>query len=238
MVAAPGWCGRSYAARAGRLTIGDVSVFIAAIAGVQNGLAIVISTRGGSHEAMILFGHYREVVSAAPACLARRTAGPAGRCRPLRSGIELRDVWFRYGDDHAVGAARCTLTIPAGAATALVGLNGAGKSTLVKLLCRFYDPTRGAILWDGVDLRELPVDELRGRIGAVFQDFMAYDLTRRGEHRRRRPATRWTTGSAIVAAAAPRRAATTTLDALPARLRHDADPDSSVDTDRDDPATA
>ena len=74
-----------------------------------------------------------------------------------------------------------------GSAVALVGLNGAGKSTLVKLLCRFYDPTRGAILWDGVDLRDLDVGELRDRIGAVFQDFMAYDLTARGEHRRRRP---------------------------------------------------
>ena len=42
-------------------------------------------------------------------------------------------------------------------AVGLVGLNGAGKSTIVKLLCRFYDPDRGAILWDGVDLRDLDV---------------------------------------------------------------------------------
>ena len=47
----------------------------------------------------------------------------------------------------------------------------------MKLLCRFYDPTRGRILWDGVDLRQLDVDRLRERIGAVFQDFMAYDLS-------------------------------------------------------------
>ena len=69
------------------------------------------------------------------------------------------------------------LAIPYGAAVALVGLNGAGKSTLVKLLCRFYDPQRGAILWDGVDLRELSTSELRERIGALFQDYMSYDLT-------------------------------------------------------------
>jgi ATP-binding cassette subfamily B protein len=48
---------------------------------------------------------------------------------------------------------------------------------LVKLLCRFYDPTRGAILWDGVDLRDIPVADLRRRMATVFQDFMAYDLT-------------------------------------------------------------
>jgi ATP-binding cassette subfamily B protein len=70
-----------------------------------------------------------------------------------------------------------TLTIPHGQSIALVGLNGAGKSTLVKLLCRFYDPTRGSISWDGVDIRDLPVTELRRRIGAVFQDYMTYDMT-------------------------------------------------------------
>jgi ATP-binding cassette, subfamily B, bacterial len=48
---------------------------------------------------------------------------------------------------------------------------------LIKLLCRFYDPTRGAILWDGIDLRDVAVSDLRERIGAVFQDYMNYDLT-------------------------------------------------------------
>src|SRR5690606_7813944 len=52
-----------------------------------------------------------------------------------------------------------------------------GKSTLVKLLCRFYDPVHGAILWDGVDIRDVDPAHLRRRIAAVFQDFMHYDLT-------------------------------------------------------------
>ncbi|MFJ1831192.1 ATP-binding cassette domain-containing protein, partial [Streptomyces sp. NPDC088178] len=52
-----------------------------------------------------------------------------------------------------------------------------GKTTLVKLLCRLYDPVRGAIRWDGVDLREVDPAELRRRIGVVFQDYMNYDLT-------------------------------------------------------------
>lgn len=69
------------------------------------------------------------------------------------------------------------LTIPHGSSVALVGLNGAGKSTLIKLLCRFYDPTRGTILWDGVDIRTIPPAELRRRMGVLLQDFMCYDLT-------------------------------------------------------------
>jgi ATP-binding cassette subfamily B protein len=95
----------------------------------------------------------------------------------LRAGIELRDVWFRYGDGQPWVLRGLNLTIPHGGSLALVGLNGAGKSTVVKLLCRFYDPSRGAILWDGVDLRDVPVEELRSRIGAVFQDYMCYDLS-------------------------------------------------------------
>jgi ATP-binding cassette subfamily B protein len=97
----------------------------------------------------------------------------------LRRGIELRDVWFRYDEGQPWVLRGVTLTIPRGTALALVGLNGAGKSTLVKLLCRFYDPTRGSVLWDGVDLRDLDVVQLRARIGAVFQDFMSYDLSAR-----------------------------------------------------------
>ncbi|GAB3437357.1 hypothetical protein GCM10027569_92200 [Flindersiella endophytica] len=65
------------------------------------------------------------------------------------------------------------LVIPYGQSTALVGLNGAGKSTLVKLLCRFYDPERGAVLWDGIDLRMLSVRALRDRVSALFQDYMS-----------------------------------------------------------------
>jgi ATP-binding cassette subfamily B protein len=60
-----------------------------------------------------------------------------------------------------------------------VGDNGAGKSTLVKLLCRLYDPTAGQVLVDGVDLREVDLDDWRRRIAVVFQDFVRYDLVAR-----------------------------------------------------------
>ncbi|MFD7657931.1 ABC transporter ATP-binding protein, partial [Actinosynnema sp. NPDC059797] len=96
---------------------------------------------------------------------------------PLRSGIEFRDVWFRYSPAHPWILRGVSFTVEHGRSLGLVGRNGAGKSTLVKLLCRMYDPERGAILWDGVDLRALDPAELRLRIGAVFQDYMNYDMT-------------------------------------------------------------
>ena len=71
------------------------------------------------------------------------------------------------------------LHLPAGSTVAIVGENGAGKTTLVKLLCRFYEPTAGRILVDGVDLRTVPIDEWRARTTAGFQDFAMFQLLAR-----------------------------------------------------------
>ncbi|MFF4284213.1 ABC transporter ATP-binding protein [Streptomyces sp. NPDC001633] len=162
------------AARSGDLSAGDVTLFVAAVAGVQGALAALALEVARTHQALLLLDHY----------LAVTTAGPdlplAVEPRPLPAlsgGIELRDVWFRYSDAHPWILRGVNLRIPHGQALALVGLNGAGKSTLVKLLCRFYDPTRGAILWDGVDLREVDVTAYRRRLSVVFQDYMHYDMT-------------------------------------------------------------
>ncbi|MER7007507.1 ABC transporter ATP-binding protein [Dactylosporangium sp. NPDC000555] len=160
------------AARDGRLTPGDVVVFVTAVAGVQAALATLADDGARVHFALENFAHYQTVVGAGPD-LPPGTRDPG----PLRDAIELRDVWFRYTDEHPWVLRGVNLVIPRGTAVALVGRNGSGKSTLVKLLCRFYDPTRGAILWDGTDLRELDVAALRRHIGAVFQDHVAYDLT-------------------------------------------------------------
>ena len=69
------------------------------------------------------------------------------------------------------------LKIPAGKITAIVGDNGAGKSTLLKLLCRFYDPEEGAIEFDGIDIRNLSLRELRDSITVLFQSPVKYQAT-------------------------------------------------------------
>ncbi|MER7455965.1 ABC transporter ATP-binding protein [Micromonospora sp. NPDC126480] len=160
------------AAVRGRLSLGDLTLLLASFAAAHNGLAGVAGQLGEAGTAMRLFRHYVAVLGT-PADLPDGTL-PAP---PLRTGIRFEDVWFRYDENGPWILQGVDLTITAGEAVGLVGLNGAGKSTLVKLLCRFYDPDRGRITWNGVDLRELRVETLRRRMGAVFQDFMCYDLT-------------------------------------------------------------
>ncbi|HVK21060.1 MAG TPA: ABC transporter ATP-binding protein [Actinokineospora sp.] len=162
--------------RAGRgdSSVGDVSMFVAAVAGVQAALAGLISSFADTHQQLLMYGHYRAVVTAEPDLPVAVT--PRG-LPALRNAIELRDVWFRYADDQPWILRGVDLTIPHGHSIGVVGHNGAGKSTLVKLLCRFYDPQRGAILWDGVDIRDFAIADLRARLGAVFQDFVSYEMT-------------------------------------------------------------
>jgi ATP-binding cassette subfamily B protein len=162
------------AAWSGRLTVGDVSMFVVSVAGVQAALSNVVTRLAFTHEHLLLFRHHLDVVDAETDLPVDAAPPPV---RPLTTGIELRDVWFRYSDDHPWALRGVNLTVPRGSTLALVGRNGAGKSTLVKLLCRFYDPTRGQILWDGLDIRRLDPDELRRRMGAVFQDFACYELS-------------------------------------------------------------
>jgi ABC-type multidrug transport system fused ATPase/permease subunit len=90
--------------------------------------------------------------------------------------VRMRDVTFAYPSDDRPVLDGLDLTIPAGSSLAIVGQNGAGKTTLAKLLCRLYDPQGGAIEVDGIDLRDLDIAEWRGRVTAVFQDFIRYEL--------------------------------------------------------------
>ena len=94
----------------------------------------------------------------------------------LRDGIEWRHVRFRYPEGDRDVLADVSALLPAGKVTALVGTNGAGKSTLVKLLTRMYDPTGGTILLDGESLAVHDLQELRRRVGVVYQDFARFAL--------------------------------------------------------------
>jgi len=115
------------------------------------------------------------------------TAVEGTRTPPAKRGVtvEFRDVWFAYDTGHVarddgqpvspewVLKGVCFKVEP-GRTLALVGHTGAGKTTIINLLLRFYDPQQGVILLDGVDIRTIPVKELRSRIGYVQQDIFLF----------------------------------------------------------------
>src|SRR5262249_2189561 len=97
--------------------------------------------------------------------------------RPIRAGFEFRNVSFAYPGNPRRVLHNINFSLEPGQRIALVGENGQGKTTIVKLLARLYDPTEGAILLDGTDLREYDLDDLWKQVGVIFQDFVRYDMT-------------------------------------------------------------
>ncbi|GAB4265952.1 MAG: ABC transporter transmembrane domain-containing protein [Deferrisomatales bacterium] len=114
------------------------------------------------------------------------TGGSRRLGRPV-TAVRFEAVRFAY--DPAQGEVLCGVSLEArrGETVALVGPSGAGKSTLLKLLPRFYDPTEGRILVDGVDLREYAVESLRDAIAVVGQDTFLFNATVRDNLRVARP---------------------------------------------------
>jgi ATP-binding cassette subfamily B protein len=102
--------------------------------------------------------------------------GPGALPQPVRGAVRFEDVRFSYAEGPEV-LRGLDIDIPAGETHAVVGLTGAGKSTVVKLLLRLYEPTGGRVTVDGIDVRDLRFDELRGAIGLVSQDVFLFDGT-------------------------------------------------------------
>ena len=164
----------------GRVTVGEFVAF-----GVYLGMlvwpmialgwAVNLVQRGAASMGRIneLFRH--------PAAIADPPAPLA--LPPARNGraVEFDGVWFRYPGDAARGWALQDISfrVEPGRSLAIVGATGSGKSTLVDLLVRTYDPDRGRIMLDAVDVRELPVDTLRRAVGFVPQETFLFGETLR-----------------------------------------------------------
>jgi ATP-binding cassette subfamily B protein len=156
----------------GRLSLGDITLFLGAVAAVQGAFVGVVSQFADAVRGIRLFPAYLDMIDA-PVDL----INGALTASSLPAEVEFRGVWFRYGPGSDWVLRELNLVIPRGKSVGLVGLNGAGKSTLVKLLLRFYDPDRGQILWNGVDLKDVSIGELRSRIGVTFQNYVEYELS-------------------------------------------------------------
>ncbi len=163
----------------GKMTLGEMTLYMVAFRQGQQALQAVLGAFGGMVEDNLYMSNlfsYLEMPSQTSNQTGQTPALPEG-ARPADAterGIRFESVGFRYPGRDEPALADVNLFVPAGQSLALVGQNGAGKTTFIKLLTRLYTPTEGRILLDGRDLRDWDEDELRQRIGAIFQDFNQY----------------------------------------------------------------
>ena len=160
---------------AGTINPGGVVLVIGAFAAVAGTLGQISSTFVAVDQHTTFLDDYFSFLAIEPLLPVPATphAVPVGQIR----SIEFDDVAFTYPGGTEPAVSGLTLKIRSGELIALVGENGAGKSTLVKLLLRFYDADHGAVRVGGVDLRNVDPNELRRRIGVLFQDYPSYELT-------------------------------------------------------------
>jgi len=161
----------------GAISLGSMVMYYQAFQTGLSSLQSVLSGMAGLYEDNLFLTYYHEFMELEPRVLA--PAQPAPVPRPMRDGIRFEAVDFAYPDTERTALAGISLTVKPGEVAALVGPNGSGKTTLVKLLCRLYDPTAGAITLDGADLRSFDVVELRRHMSVIFQDYAQYQFTAR-----------------------------------------------------------
>src|SRR5262249_31868585 len=132
---------------AGRLTVGELIVFISYLASLYAPINSIVQTYGLIQSAQAGVRRVFSVLDAEPAV----RDGDAALPTPVRGAVEFHGVSFAY-PDGGIALRHIDLHVGAGECVAIVGPTGAGKSTLMSLLFRFYDPSEGAVLIDGVDL--------------------------------------------------------------------------------------
>ena len=160
---------------AGRLTTGEFFGFVATLFLMYGPIKKLSRVNANIQQAIAAAERIFEVLDRHTEVVER--AG-AATMAPFRHVIEFRDVAFAYDDVQARAILRgVTFTVQAGQVIALVGRSGAGKTTLVNLIPRFYDVTGGAILIDGVDVRDVTLASLRAQIGIVTQETILFDDT-------------------------------------------------------------
>lgn len=159
---------------AGRLTLGELVLFLSYLALFYVPINQIHSVNHMLQHALAASERVFEVLDAVPE-VADRPGIPVPS-RKVEGSVRFEQVQFHYRPDVPV-LKDLSLSVAAGERVALVGPSGAGKSTLLKLLMRFYDVTDGAVLIDGMDLRDMPLAYLRKQIGFVQQEPFLFNGT-------------------------------------------------------------
>ena len=161
----------------GKVTVGDLAVYYVGFQTGLNLLQAVLRAMAGLYEDNLFLTNLYRFLDLVPKVVA--PVQPVSVPGQTAHTVAFHDVAFRYQGQTSDAVAGIDLTLAPGEVAALVGENGSGKTTLIKLLCRLYDPSSGAITVDGVDLRDLDPVEWRRELSVTFQDYVHYALTAR-----------------------------------------------------------
>jgi ATP-binding cassette, subfamily B, bacterial len=168
------WVG--WQALAGRATLGDLAMFYAAFNQGQSLLRNLLQSAGQLYSNLLFISNLFEFLDLKPA---QPDPVDPVQLPADTDGVSLRfdNISFKYPGSDRFVLQDFNLEIPAGKLVAIVGDNGAGKSTLMKLICRLYEPQQGQVSWNGMDIRQTRIAELRSQISIMFQEPIYYQAT-------------------------------------------------------------
>lgn len=156
----------------GHMQVGTLTFVLASIAGFRNSLSFLFSSLGSQYQDNLFVSDVLKFLDLTPSV--KNIARPIKLVGDGPISIEFVNVSFVYPGTKRYVMKDLNLKIDAGDKVAIVGVNGAGKTTLIKLLCRFYDPTKGTILINGADLKMIDLESWYSRLGVIFQDYSKY----------------------------------------------------------------
>lgn len=165
----------AYTGLTGTITIGDLVMYFLAFQLGLGYIQAILAALAGLYEDNLFLTHFYQFLDLKPAILSPEHPVPIPGIRGQQ--IAFENVHFSYHGGTKDALAGVNLVINPGDVIALVGENGSGKSTLIKLLCRLYDPARGKITVNGIDLRDIDPIAWRRTISVTFQDYVHYYLS-------------------------------------------------------------
>ena len=164
----------AFCAYGGMITIGNVVRYAGAVQQFIQGMTDLFAGWSRLHHDRMQMDEYLEYMGLQNKM--KKASRPVSLTDMENPEVEFVDVSFRYPGTEQYVLRDVNVKISARESTAFVGLNGSGKTTFIKLLCRLYDPTKGHILLNGVDIREYEEAQYRKLFAVVFQDFKIFSF--------------------------------------------------------------
>jgi|UniRef100_UPI0040476C8A ATP-binding cassette, subfamily B, bacterial len=167
------WLG-AYAVMEKQITAGELSQFILYAVIVAGAIAGISEVIGDTQRAIGASDRLLELLQVQSSIQNKGTINSLPDIKANGINLDIQNLSFHYPSNQTMVLSDIALEIKAGERIAVVGPSGAGKTTLFQLLLRFYDPTQGDILFNGVNIRDLQLDALRNIVGVVPQDIVIF----------------------------------------------------------------